>query len=520
MRKIFASLCVMALVMNSIEAQGMWGDTPITISTPGVAASAQQISLDPTGNATAVWIEDGFIVSKSLLFGGSWSASVTTLSGSGASDPQLVVDASGNATALWNEGGVIKTSTQLFGGSWQVTPDTVSGASASFGTLTADGSGNLVAVWLEGGVVLSSTKLFGGSWQVTPDTLSGSSATAPQVAVNAAGDVFAVWQQTVSAVETIYVATKTIGGSWGVPEAISTNTVDSGCPQIAVDPSGNALAAWYRFVKTGTTYSKVYAQASYYSAGGIWTSPMDLSNAGLMDPVELMLQVGFDAAGDAAVVWSNSADGSTFDMYASLLPVGGTWIQSGAFTLQDMLAYQFDSDVLADSVGVVYMTYNPYTNQIGIFSTYRFVPSNRAVWSIPAALTAPGAIGFPKMAAVKLPPSVYGIGLWLAYDGSNNVLQANLGTVDLVQPASNLAVQGLTNNFEVLSEPYNLITWDASPNAAGYRIYRNGLFWTEMGSTTLSTVDNNQSAPTVNTYTIYALDPNGGQSTGITVSYP
>lgn len=520
MRKILASLCAMGLLMNSMEAEVGWGATPTTISTPGVAASDQQVVLDPSGNATAVWIEKGFVVSKSLPNGGKWSDSVATLSGSGASYPQLVVDSSGNATALWNEGGVIKSSTMPFGGSWQVKPDTLSGDGASLGTLTVDGSGNLVAVWVEGGVVLSSTKLFRGSWQVSPDRLSDASATAPQVAANAAGDVFAVWQQTVSSVETVYVAAKTIGGSWGTPEAVSTNGVSSGCPQIAVDPSGNALAGWYRFVLSGTNYSNVYVQASYYTVGGIWTAPVDLSAAGLMNPANLMLQIGFDAAGDAAVVWSNSSDGSTFNMYASLLPMGGTWIQAGAFTLQDMLAYQFDSDVLADSVGVVYMTYNPYTNEIGIFSTYRFVPSSRSVWSIPTALTTPGAIGFPKMAAVRIPPNVYGVGLWLAYDGTNNVLQANLGSVDLVQPASNIAVQAMTNNFGVLVEPYNLITWDASPNATGYRLYRNGFFWTETNGTTLQALDYNQSPPTVNTYVLYALDANGGQSTGISISYP
>lgn len=520
MKRFFLSLCTAALTVASVEAQIGWDPTPVTISTSSVAASQQEVAMDPSGNTVAVWVENGFVVSKSLPYQGSWSPSVTTLSGAGASSPQVVVDSLGNATAVWVEAGLIKTSSKPFGGSWAGVPVTLSGALASQGSLTVDGSGNIVAIWTEGGVVKSSTKLFGGSWQVTPDTLSGASSGMPQVATNSLGEVFAVWQESVASVETVYVTMKTMGGSWGGLQSISTPGVSSGCPQIAVDSSGNAMAVWFRYVQSGTTFSKVYAQSVYYTAGGSWTSAVDISSAGYKDPSQLMLQVAFDATGDAAVIWSNSSDGSTFDMYASILPYGGSWIQTGAFTLQDILAYQFDSAVLNDDIAIVYMSYNPYTNQIGIYSIDRYIPTARAVWSIPMGLTTPGAIGYPKLAAIESSGDIYGVGLWLAYNGSINALQANVGSATQIYPPSNLVVQGMNNNFGVLEEPYNQITWSASPNATGYRLFRNGILITETGATTLIYNDANQSLPTVNTYTLVGTDNNGGQSSSISINYP
>ncbi len=46
--------------------------------------------------------------------------------------------------------------------------------------------------------------------------------------------------------------------------SISDQTIDTVCPQIAVDSSGNALAAWFTYDLAGAAYSNVIPQPPIY----------------------------------------------------------------------------------------------------------------------------------------------------------------------------------------------------------------------------------------------------------------
>jgi hypothetical protein len=104
---------------------GPWQVTPDNLSLPGQDASNPQIGVDGYGNVTAVWQRsNGFndiIQASTKPFGGLWQSTPDDLSqiGNNAFAQQIAVDISGNATAVWSRSNgtnsIIQASTRFFG---------------------------------------------------------------------------------------------------------------------------------------------------------------------------------------------------------------------------------------------------------------------------------------------------------------------------------------------------------------------------------------------------------------------
>ena len=175
--------------------------SPVALSQSTENIDTPQVAVDPSGNVTAVWIEnDGYtwiVHSSSLPCGGSWQPTTDIISQQDqkCASPRIVVDANGNATVVWAENdSAIQASTKPFGGVWQETPDTITPAATPYvfyqsPQIAADAAGNATAVWkmFDGYnfAVQASTKPYGGSWAV-PDTLSlgDQDIITPQIVVN------------------------------------------------------------------------------------------------------------------------------------------------------------------------------------------------------------------------------------------------------------------------------------------------------------------------------------------------
>jgi hypothetical protein len=68
-----------------------------------------------------------------------------------------------------------------------------------------------------------------------------------QVAVDPSGNAVAVWKQSDGALDNIWANRYTVGFGWGMAELIETEDLgDAERPQIALDPEGNAIAVWYQ----------------------------------------------------------------------------------------------------------------------------------------------------------------------------------------------------------------------------------------------------------------------------------
>ncbi len=90
---------------------------------------------------------------------------------------------------------------------------------------------------------------------------------------------------------------------------------------------------------------------------------------------------------------------------------------------------------------------------------------------------------------------------------------------DLVQPPSNLQGKQKKNDFGLVSELYNQLTWTQSPSSEviGYVIYRDGEEIAEVDASTFSYEDHNRKKGVPYTYAITAINSSGSESAQITI---
>ena len=98
---------------------------------------------------------------------------------------------------------------------------------------------------------------------------------------------------------------------------------------VAVDPAGDAIAAWTDDDGAGSQSLVVATRP----AGGPWGTPAPLaSDVGVDAPAVTM-----DAAGNATVAWIESADGSAFAVHARRRDAAsGTWGATHDFPVGDV----------------------------------------------------------------------------------------------------------------------------------------------------------------------------------------
>ncbi len=517
-------LCVLLAFTSSHLLSDDIAWTPsIELSTAMTNSSSPSIGIDSNGNAEAIWIQDGFLASSSISYGGAWSEP-ETLSNSGASFPSLTVDGNGNATVIWVEGTALLAKTKLSGDVWG-SETTLSSSSPQEPELAVDSSGNVVAIWTEGGIVKSKTKLFGGSWSGSTESLSSSGADSPQIAIGSNGTVVAVWHTVSGGINRIYSSHKALNGSWSAETQISNVANNSVNPKVAVDSNGNALAVWYIYSLNGGAYSDVYLQSSRRPSAGSWGLPILVSDVpGYYNPTRLTARIAYDSTGTAIAAWTNSPEGSTFLLYTTILETSGngSWYSPAT----DLVAVEASPDGYdlnvpnALNAFLAYMVSNG--PNIAIYSANSNISAyQKNQWAFPSFLSVDGIDGFPRIAASVNGESVYAAALWLRNEGTISI-RASTGEGTLLQPPTDLSVVQDVNNFGIFTEYYNTISWTPSSSAdiLLYLIFRNGLYIGSATSTDTSFVDNNQQQNGAVTYGIASYDSKGMQSGVATVSFP
>ncbi len=103
---------------------------------------------------------------------------------------------------------------------------------------------------------------------------------------------------------------------WGAPEEVSVPGGSASWSQVGMDANGDATAVWTR--SDGLQF---VAQAAERPVGGIWGVPVDLSGAG-GNAESVTLAV--DPAGDAVAAWKLRLSGSEA-IETAYKPAGGVW---------------------------------------------------------------------------------------------------------------------------------------------------------------------------------------------------
>ena len=183
--------------------------------------------------------------------------------------------------------------------------------------VAVDGSGNVIAVWTRSDGtnfrIQSANRTPGGDWS-TPQTISDplQSASSPQIAVDPSGNAVAVWTRSDGTNLRIQAAYRPAGGSFGAAATVSASGQDASAPDVSMDNSGNALVAWER---TDGTKLRVQAAIRSPGAGGVFGAITTLSAAG-QDAFEPKVAAGPNVDANGVVVWTRS-DGTNLRVQSS-----------------------------------------------------------------------------------------------------------------------------------------------------------------------------------------------------------
>lgn len=177
----------------------------------------------------------------------------------------------------------------------------------------------------------------------------------------------------------------TAGAAGWVPATPSAATSANGPSGavVAVDPAGDAIAAWTDDDGVGTQSLIVATRP----AGGPWSTPAPVANdAGVDAPAVTM-----DAAGNATVVWIESADGTAFTARARRRDAAtGTWGPTEDFPRGDVdnVADPL-TQVHADALGDVVAAWVEHDGGTGVASVHAAVADAAGSWSPPSTLSDP-----------------------------------------------------------------------------------------------------------------------------------
>jgi hypothetical protein len=189
------------IVQASYYTKGVSWSTPQTLSAIGELTILPQISIDPLGNAIAVWEGGGdtnnVIRASYYTKGGSWST-IQNLSATdkNSSYPQISMDPLGNAIAIWNlnngSNHIIQAIYYTKGVSWSTIQNlSADGENAFSSQITIDRLGNAIAVWerYNGSQFIIQARYYTkstNSWSTFVEDLSatGENAVDPQIEID------------------------------------------------------------------------------------------------------------------------------------------------------------------------------------------------------------------------------------------------------------------------------------------------------------------------------------------------
>jgi hypothetical protein len=452
LRTFFVFLLFCALTTH-LEAG--WSPLPgITISstTPGIVSDEPQIGIDALGNATAIWreydsINDVTNIRFAILPKGvtGWSSPDTISSVAGNNTdafPQISVTPSGYSIAVWEElngtSSTIKSSTRsVFGGVWS-SPLTISAAttiSSQVPQVSIDPNGNAVAVWVRNNgsraVTQAATLLFNAPFWTNVTDLSDTTKDtfSPQVGLDSLGNGVAVWTQVTDQI----IQSRTYSGGIWLPTVTDLSGTLSNVPELAVNPSGIAVAVWTRF--NGSSF---VTEASRF-AGGVWSAAADISTPGSIPGSSSVsgASVAVDLSGNAVAVWSQFDPGNNviFIESAYLSIASGVW--SIPIIASPTNGFAFDPRVAFDSNGNATAVWD-FSDPSFTFSVIQaaMLPFGTNSWINLTDLSTAGEISiFPQIA---VDPSGYAVVDW-----QNNTL-SDVQAISFVPPPT---VTNVNPNF-------------------------------------------------------------------------
>lgn len=313
-----------------VAATNSWGMAELIETDNAGHAGVAQVAMDSSGNAIAVWRQsDGSrqnIWANRYVVGTGWGTAqlIETDNADSAEVPQIAMDGSGNAIAVWMQSDGTRWNTwanrYVVGSGWGVAQliETDNAGGTNNPQVAVDSSGNAVAVWNQSDGtrlnIWANHYVVGSGWGTAQliETDNAGGASNPWVAVDRSGNAVAVWNQSDGTRNNIwanrYVAAT---NSWGTAQLIETdNAGDALVPEVVMDSSGNAVAAW---TQSDGTRNNIWTNR-YVAATNSWGTAhlLETDDVG----AAVLPRLAVDRSGNVVAVWSQH-DGTRYNIWAN-----------------------------------------------------------------------------------------------------------------------------------------------------------------------------------------------------------
>jgi hypothetical protein len=247
---------------------------------------------------------------------GAWGASdlIENNNANRSFRQQIAMDDAGNAIAVWDQNTTVWTNRYDVAKGWGTSvllePDL--GGDARDARVGMDAQGNALAIWTQvrAGRIEIMTRRYDamiGDWGgVAPlGILGAGDAREPQLAMSPSGEAVAVWTQPDAGTTRTSLWSSSYradGGGWTMPRLIENDDTDSViAPRVAISPVGSAMAVW-----TQDNGMRTHVWANFNVNGTSWLVPEQL------EPFETgssaQPHVAMDYAGNAVAVWQAGSD--------------------------------------------------------------------------------------------------------------------------------------------------------------------------------------------------------------------
>ncbi|HYA10849.1 MAG TPA: Ig-like domain-containing protein [Thermoplasmata archaeon] len=247
----------------------------------------------------------------------------------------VALSADGTGMIVWQRGGAQNTlmATRFIPGgggdagtNWQVPVQVSTGEnSISYvynGAVAMDSSGDAMAVYQEwngdghGYTIYAAFYQDGVGWKApVPIDQPYDWSYSPVLAMNAFGDAIAVWEVWTGSTYNIFANRYVPGTGWAAAADLSVSSNYSYNPTVAIDGSGNAIAAWYQF--DGSTY---HVYVDRYSTLTGWAAPLLAETS---TNFAYLPSVAMDPEGNGIVTWLEYD--STYTVWAKLYVNTSGW---------------------------------------------------------------------------------------------------------------------------------------------------------------------------------------------------
>lgn len=468
----------------------------VTVLPPTNMDGTALVAADNNSNAVAVYQDSAGLISARYSPGNlTWEPAVIISDAIQTKvNLDVAMDASSTALAIWrgiNLGNFTIETNRLSGGVWGV-PQVLEGPTANplvSPSIAMNGSGDGVAAWVN--VTLNEVHasfFISGVWQ--PFQVIGTSQGGPlSISFSANGNAVVLWNET--ATNSTFAVTST-GLTWQTPTLLDSVSVSS--ISVGTDANGNSIAMW-SIPGSDLKWSR------FDNGLSTWSVPQIL---------DTLLQPGVSVVvapnGNAVAIWIIS-NGGVFDVYYSQFN-GTTW------SLPTFLAQGWRPAITMDSNGDTLLGWVDFP----IAKTFYAARLPLGGVLEPSFIVSTGADTFSTNLALSSGSSL-GIAAFQTFNGTFQ----NFATFILFDPSPSTGIFGRVckNNFAMQSDRVHIIKWDPSsdPTTVAYNIYRNGVLLSQVPSTGPFTFyDHNRKKGCPNTYTVFAVNALGVQSSPVTIT--